>query len=512
MNHYYILIADDEPIECTALELLLKNTFTNIQILPSVSNGVDFVSSVRQNHPDIVIVDINMPGLSGLDALDMIRTRNPDMKIIIHSAYSEFAYAKRALALNAFDYIVKPIQKPIFIETMKKIFDTLDHERQKQTSEETIHKLTGEVNRLVENDLMSSILLGVIDEHTSALFLRSLPQEYYGGFLVTVRFPGTAASVWNHQKKETLLSALNQVCLCLGKVYRQDLILYLIPGQGVGEGNYKQWLKNLFQIVKEPFLFGISTWKFTLEELPDALKESNSILLGKQTAGTYFFEYPASTCFHNIFLEHKDQLADLVLSSKTDECCKIIHTLFQNASAQEIPLIPLQVYTSYFLLFLYEQMTSHFSSSLYVESHLQVSWREFLLCTTCEELCEKLCLAVTHLNDCLLNPTNKSGEYVSKALIYIKKMYPQNISLEDIAHLVGISPFYLSRLLKQELSKTFVEVLTEVRISEALKLLRDPKKTIREIGEEVGYLNTTYFYKVFKKQTGMTVGEVRRYL
>lgn len=78
--------------------------------------------------------------------------------------------------------------------------------------------------------------------------------------------------------------------------------------------------------------------------------------------------------------------------------------------------------------------------------------------------------------------------------------------------MVGISPFYLSRLLKQELNKTFVELLTEVRITEALKLLQDHSKTIREISKDVGYLNPNYFYKVFKKQTGMTVGEIRRYL
>ncbi len=81
-----------------------------------------------------------------------------------------------------------------------------------------------------------------------------------------------------------------------------------------------------------------------------------------------------------------------------------------------------------------------------------------------------------------------------------------------MAQLVGISPFYLSRLLKQELNETFVEILTKVRIGQALILLQDPQKTIRQIGEEVGYGNTTYFYKVFKKQTGMTVGEVRRML
>ena len=121
-------------------------------------------------------------------------------------------------------------------------------------------------------------------------------------------------------------------------------------------------------------------------------------------------------------------------------------------------------------------------------------------------------LAVGQLAKLLARPMNKSWEYVTKALLCIQKMYPQDISLEDVAQLAGISPFYLSRLLKQELNETFVEILTKTRISEALILLQDPKKTIRQIGEEVGYSNTTYFYKVFKKQTGMTVGEVRRTL
>jgi len=508
MNHYCILIADDEIIECTALELLLKNTFSNIQILPSVSNGIDFISSVRQNHPDIVIVDINMPGLNGLDALDLIRSKNPDMKIIIHSAYSEFTYAKRALSLNAFDYIVKPIQKPIFIETMKKIFESLDFERKKHTSEETIYQLTGEINRLVENDLMSSILLGTIEEHTSALFLRSLPQEYFGGFLVTVRLADT--SVWTSHQKEQILFTLNQVCLCLGKSYRHDFILYIIPGEGIGESNYQQWIENLLSIVKGSFLFGVSTWKFTLEELPDALKESSSVLFGKQHSGIYFFEYIVPMHFHNIFSEKKDTLSDLILSGKFQICYEEIHSIFQRAASLEMPLIPLQIYTFYFLLFLYDQLNYHFS--LYLESHLQISWQEFLLCTSYNELDEKLCSAIQQLNHSIHCPMSKSSEYVNHALLYMNKMYSQNISLEDIAHLVGISPFYLSRLLKQEINKTFVEVLTEIRISKALRLLQNPEKTIREIGEEVGYVNTTYFYKVFKKQTGMTIGEIRRYL
>lgn len=145
-------------------------------------------------------------------------------------------------------------------------------------------------------------------------------------------------------------------------------------------------------------------------------------------------------------------------------------------------------------------------------TEFQADFRSFISCTEYEDLNRALDTSMEHLHRQILAPTGRLSEHVNKGILCILKMYNQNISLEDIARLVGISPFYLSRLLKQELDQTFVEILTEVRITAALKLLRNTSKTIREISEEVGYLNTNYFYKVFKKQTGMTVGEIRRYL
>lgn len=292
INNYSILIADDEPIECIALEMLLKNNFPGLRILPSVSNGIDLAASVGRDHPDIAIVDINMPGLNGLDALDMVRSRNPDMKIIIHSAYSEFDYAKRAFALGASDYMVKPIQKPVFLDTMKKILESLGAERQKKSSQETIHRLTGEVHRLAKHDIMSSILLGEVDDQTAKIFLDSLNQEYEGGFLVTARHPDNTepqgnpdghlfpnldsrtlystntCAPWNAKAAQEILTPLNQVCLCLGRAHYQDLLLYLIPGPGVGRSNYRQWAGHLLESLHRPLLFGVSSWKFTLDELP----------------------------------------------------------------------------------------------------------------------------------------------------------------------------------------------------------------------------------------------------
>ena len=85
----------------------------------------------------------------------------------------------------------------------------------------------------------------------------------------------------------------------------------------------------------------------------------------------------------------------------------------------------------------------------------------------------------------------------------------EDISLEDEAENSGISSFYLSRLLKQELHQTFVEILTDIRMQRAMNLLIDENNTVREVAEKSGYNNITYFYKVFKKYTGMNISELR---
>ena len=104
------------------------------------------------------------------------------------------------------------------------------------------------------------------------------------------------------------------------------------------------------------------------------------------------------------------------------------------------------------------------------------------------------------------------NEYVEEAVRYIENNYMKDISLETVAERLGISTFYLSRLLTQQLDESFVELLTDARVDHAIRLIREEDYIVKDIGARVGYFSPTYFYKVFKKNTGMTVGEMRRLL
>jgi two-component system response regulator YesN len=100
---------------------------------------------------------------------------------------------------------------------------------------------------------------------------------------------------------------------------------------------------------------------------------------------------------------------------------------------------------------------------------------------------------------------------LASALNYIRENHKNNISLEDVSQHIYISPYYLSHLFKEELGITFVEYLTKVRIEEAKKLLKNSSMSIVAIASEVGYEDASYFSKVFKKMTGLSPNQYRKY-
>ncbi|MCR5288836.1 MAG: response regulator [Treponema sp.] len=114
----YVLLADDEQLECDALELLIKGLGYNVNILKA-KNGKEAVALAKEYHPQIVLLDIQMPVLSGLDAAEQIRELLPLAVIVFITAWGRFDFAQRAIRVGAVDYLVKPIDK----QKVRKVFD-----------------------------------------------------------------------------------------------------------------------------------------------------------------------------------------------------------------------------------------------------------------------------------------------------------------------------------------------------------------------------------------------------
>ncbi len=130
---YTLLIADDEPMECDAIELLVKQAKFPLRIIKA-RNGLEAVQFFRQHGPDIIFLDIRMPGMDGLEAARLIRSEKADIPIVFLTAWSTFEFAQQAVRLQANEYLVKPVSRKDIFDLLDRILEQL--EAKKAISEE----------------------------------------------------------------------------------------------------------------------------------------------------------------------------------------------------------------------------------------------------------------------------------------------------------------------------------------------------------------------------------------
>lgn len=522
---YRIIVADDEMIECRALEMMLRNDFPELEVVPSVYNGTDLIAGIEKYQPDIAIVDINMPQLNGLDALELIRTRNQQLKIIISSAYSDFEYVKRAMKLGASDYILKPLEKDAFEETLTKVIGALQKEQKKASWEQENQEHLGEMTHAVGTEFLSSLMLGEPDEKSFAIYQCSMNREYNGGVLVCVRRAGTGAGEkrrYDRKKEdtflETVLAGMNQYSSCVGKWNKGELYFLMMAGSQISGSDMCRWTEDIAGMLQAmleqhgqgQFIIGVSTWKYDGKEMAAGLTESRIAARAQNTPGLYYYEVPRKNREQSGFEGLEGRCRQWIRDGRIDECLAAIHEVFEQMEEPgAAELTRLQTDVLEFILPLYEDIESGQDYLTRYSKDTKVTFSALSECKSREEL-EHWCReCLTRFSMKAKSGEKKSREYIERTLMFMEEHYMEDISLEDVADNSGISSFYLSRLLKQELKQTFVEILTDIRMRQALNLLWDENKTVKEIAEKSGYSNITYFYKVFKKYTGMNIGEIR---
>lgn len=179
---YTLLIADDEELERQSFHLFFQRNFTNLNLLPDASNGSEVVEKVLHLKPDILILDIEMPGLNGLEALKIIRQNNQNLHVLIKTAYSKFDYAQQALNLHVDFFLLKPVNKEEMKTCITHIINLLDTNAQK-----TIDlPLTSPICKIA---LISSILHNWTDDLQIHKYAQNIGIYFHIGFIVLITFP-----------------------------------------------------------------------------------------------------------------------------------------------------------------------------------------------------------------------------------------------------------------------------------------------------------------------------------
>lgn len=524
-----VLIADDEKLECDALEKMIQNHFADIELLPSVYDGLSLVDGVKKFRPDITIADINMPGLTGLDALELLRTGNPDMEILIHTAYSNFEYIHRALKLGATDYLVKPVFEENFLEVFRPILQNV--EKRKENEQKKAEKnLAGDLRNATERNIMMGLLLGRSDEKEWNLYLEKYAEKSYGrqdgsthwtgGYILSVYFQPCI-------NREMYYASLAQE---LKRHYRmlyiisKDILYCLIMGMNNSElpGMVRRFSLNRDIIFKA----GLSSVKQKYKEFLTALGE---VEIARQSASENECVYYKAAEIHlrpDHFSDLGEEIARLLSGKDTAAAGQIVR--------EKVVAAYPDGNVSFADFFFAQRMISKVATALKMDvRRTGTCWTLPALLARlagsdetsgvwgrdnsddrlsqmmdAETLVTLLTKELRQLECDIEKPIRKENAYISQALHFIHQHYMEELSLEQVADTVGISQFYLSRLLKQERNETFLEIITQERLNASLQYMLDPTRSVQSICEAVGY-SVKYFYQIFRNVTGFSQKEFR---
>lgn len=519
---YRLIVADDEMIECMVLEHIIQNHMKDqIELIDSVQDGVSLLKAVEGLKPDIAIVDINMPGLNGLDAIEILKMKNINLKIIIHTAYSEFSYAQKALQLGAADYLLKPNMKEEIIASIQKVCSLLDEEISRKKEYQKNSAATQSLYELSAEKWMMSLFLEQPDSKSYSLFQKSCPDIVHGGMFTAWKLKDK--ETFSKEEEESIFSSLKEkissVCSSICLIYKDIFYCLFIPGEKVKSTDQKAWLSKMIDFLCREqkresifFLIGASGWK-SPDRLVSGIHESMLALHHRDQSGLYFFrsqEVLAEPCFSQTPLD----TAQSLLENHLEKCLRYTERIFSSFStpsflSQQEGVVMNKIFAAIYLL----RVEAELNKILNIQSGRNFEfWKHFQDISSQNDILRWTAHEITELYNFLSKKNPTENPYIAKASFYILENYAKDLPLEEVADSIGISPFYLSRLLKNEKHTTFVEMVTDVRIRKAMLLLAENQKSIREIGCVIGYPNQSYFYKVFKKTTGLALGDVRRYL
>jgi len=517
---FSILLVDDEQFTRQGLRSLIDWKSCDLEVIEEADNGEDALQLIEEKKPDIVITDIRMPVLDGLE---LIRTVS-EMKLakppafIIISGYNDFKYAQQAVRYGVHDFILKPIDRDEMTNTLRTLQEKLASERQQKLRSERL--------------ILSSVIETLIKGEASPDLIEEWRRKAHDASSFTYLFielndvhPWTKepVNVTMQDFKEGVQAELHRLMPDFEQIFlhehrgRLGVIItdHLLADYGGSLETFARVLKKRLtdQYGERIFLFAGSAVE-CLSKLPHSYETAREALLYK-----YIFDDERIVLHEQVrdmplnYIEVNHELDNRLLQqleeAKESELAATIDQLFEQFRSRK--LVPEAV-----------KMNLHHSVTAVVrmiqelggdERELSslvpiISWHDLnLTIGEIRRLFDEFIGESGHLIRRLMQESNKGN--IAKIKHYIETNFHKNISLKSLASEFYLNPVYLGQLFKKHYGKYFNEYVLELRIMEAKKLLRQTDLRVYEIAERVGFKNADYFVTQFEKLEHMTPTEYR---
>ncbi|MBN2627082.1 MAG: response regulator [Spirochaetales bacterium] len=516
---YKVVIADDEGKIINLIRNLIDWESLPLQLAGTAQDGISAMELIQEVVPDILILDIRMPGYNGIELISRIRNVLPHLSFVIVSGYKHFEYAHNAIKFGVDNYLLKPVKKDELNDTLRKII------QKKSGSHEIAYKSTRDNG----DQLLKELLRG--DQEIRERVGRQFTEKNHALLLIKNDLNTDQLS----DNTEVLLT--RKSLPLIEKVFADTGINHLIGEEdkrfyillNYGEREEKFIRNHVFTLlerhlelreifpglttaaaISSPFmtLDGCAGAKILVDDLiynrfvfgtGKMLDESHIIPSGIERREILTPQVRAELEKRLEILNDNKvrELLDDLQSSICESCTvpgKVIFELAEN-------LLDLIAYN----------MERFFGLEDSDREKIRQWGKIITIQGTPESLFSRL-KSLTHelIEEKRLLGSNREELPIREAKEYINENFFRNISLEDVSDAIGRNPSYLSSLFKKRTGIGFLEYLTQVRMEEAKELLSDKTRSIADTAGEVGYRDTKHFARQFKKIVGLSPTEYRK--
>ena len=522
-----VVLADDEPIIVKGLRKLIPWEDYELDLVAFAYDGKELMDAIALHQPDIVVSDISMPHFTGIDMIKEMKRLELPVKVIFISAYQEFSYAKDAVAYGAVDYLVKPINKNELEAVVRKTISLLQEEDEVGKRKNKLEQLERKYSEEEIGSWLKQLTEGTLSPQSDAY---QRLQELMKGKLQTVSMiqidpKGNDNERWPAQTRKLVEFAIHNIV-------QESLLSYGTGYLFLKNGNYTVVLdhdepempklladtliRNIDSFLKLKVSIGIGGSKQELMQLEASCEEAGNALgmtyfYGMNRTLSYMLPEQRKDSEHKLFALQLDiikamtgQQWEAVLSSLT-ELMKVIE-------AATIGNRKLAVSASFSSILHIVQEVKKSGAKLpeggFDIQHLQSRLEQY---DSYAELSEGLRDMLKELFERSDDQSgNKERTLIAKMIAYIDEHYREDISLESVAAIAFMNPYYFSSFFKKHMKRNFKQYVTDLRMQHAIRLLATTDMMVYEIAEEVGYKNARHFSDMFKKQTGKLPQEYKQ--
>jgi len=499
---YKVLLVDDEPLITIGLQALLDWEDDGFEIVSRAESGEEALTYLKEHPVDLLITDILMGEMSGLDLIEEAKKIQPKVKCIILTGYQEFKYIKQGLLLGIENYLVKPVDEEELLSTIQNVgrkMNAVSGSNQAQEPSTLLDNtlwrfLNGEIEK---NDCLERLSLYDIQftQPYYAVSILSFENYYRVEVLKEIR-----GFIEDHCSAVCLFSPNQDLAIILGSETEEELYRF---NQGLVE--------HLKDEKSGAGLFYLAMGKpvKTVDEFED------SFMMAREFSLLQLYSSPNVLISEHLTIDKHEELKKQQEFKETivkqllkveGEVFQRIDSFFQDLTKNSSFISPPAARKYIFDLLSYihyslqpNDLSYHTAAIERIVYSSDIDEMKAIL----KEYCQELIFSIH-------KQVNNRSPIVQNVLDYIHAHYDEGISLKTLGQQFHVNAIYLGQLFQKEVGAVFSEYLNRYRLEKAKELLKTTHYRAGEIGKKVGYSDTAYFYKQFKKSVGTTPSEWRK--